>query len=613
MNGMSLPKMPRRNEEAEKTVRQYLTNIVPKKVLQQKYRDVSKILCDSVATTAGPKGAVSIIPNPANPGDVVPTKDGHSVIKNIDFMDNVANVLAKGLKEETYRIVETVGDGTTTTIMATYHFIKAWDEFVAAHPGVMEFKLEAAMKEAIKQVQGEIIKNANEFQPVNAYDVCMISTDGNAELSAAIAEMYETVGNDVFIKIDLSTKKDGGSHAELLDGMLLRVGMDDYRYANMPDGTCRISSPMVYAFQSPIADAVAYEQLSNIIQNNILIPMNNAITDPETGVKMVNAVPTVIFAPSISDDMHQVLEQWKNIVYNAGGGCPLLIINLDKMYKIERDAYEDIIDILGGKWITKGYIDPVKEKEDVEAGITAGIDNAFEWGNPCRGIDIICDAKMTKIIMPKELKTGRIERLIAQREMELKRAKEEEATNYDYIAKCSKRVGALKNTFANLYIQGTTLHDTSALKDLAEDAVLNCRSCAQNGYGYGTMFETVFAVERCKYNASSKGKETLTEQLVYEAYDVIYNMAKGVVLQIYAEYFTDPGSVFAEACEYHVPMNLRTGTFFSENKGDAVITSIFTDVEILNCISSTVLMTLRSNQIILPSAQHNNNVITMED
>ena len=84
---------------------------------------------------------------------------------------------------------------------------------------------------------------------------------------------------------------------------------------------------------------------------------------------------------------------------------------------------------------------------------------------------------------------------------------------------------------------------------------------------------------------------------------IIYDAYEKVVKQLYATCIskTNVDEAFAESVTIGRPINLRTGEVDATN----VLTSIDTDVAILDCISRIVTIMFTSNQILVGEAFNN--------
>ncbi len=92
-----------------------LKKVVSNDLLKEKMQEALKLLCDTVKTTLGPKGSNIIIDH----SDFSPfiTNDGVTIAENITSEDPIINTILELAKEASIKTNETVGDGTTTTLV----------------------------------------------------------------------------------------------------------------------------------------------------------------------------------------------------------------------------------------------------------------------------------------------------------------------------------------------------------------------------------------------------------------------------------------------------------------------------------------------------------------
>ena len=124
-------------------------------------------------------------------------------------------------------------------------------------------------KNIIKQIQDKIKNRAiKDISPDIIYDICMISTNGNTEVSEQITNIYKTYGIDVFI--DVKTSNDADNKIKVYDGLTIDEGYSDPAYINTKDGTCSIRNARVYYFADPIDTPDMVSLFETIIFNNII-------------------------------------------------------------------------------------------------------------------------------------------------------------------------------------------------------------------------------------------------------------------------------------------------------------------------------------------------------
>ena len=155
-----------------------------------------------------------------------------------------------------------------------------------------------------------------------------------------------------------------------------------------------------------------------------------------------------------------------------------------------------------------------------------------------------------------------------------------------------------------IYIGGVTVADRDAERDLMEDAVLNCRSAALNGVGYAANFEGFRAVNEVK-TTKVRHKTEKYFQIIFEAYleisEMLYATAGSDILVHETDTVECSANGIALKSLYRgCPYNL-----ISKDYDGKVLTSIDTDICILETISKIVTIMVTANQFILPTINMN--------
>ena len=99
------------------------------------------------------------------------------------------------------------------------------------------------------------------------------------------------------------------------------------------------------------------------------------------------------------------------------------------------------------------------------------------------------------------------------------------------IAITKRRLNALKANMVDYLIGGVASIDRNADLDLVEDAVLNCRSAARDGVGYGASFMGLLTVNEKKALA-------LTDTGL-EKYSKLERICLNVLFESYESYYSD--------------------------------------------------------------------------
>ena len=140
------------------------------------------------------------------------------------------------------------------------------------------------------------------------------------------------------------------------------------------------------------------------------------------------------------------------------------------------------------------------------------------------------------------------------------------------------------------------------VKDLVEDAILNCRSALDNGIGYGAGFEGLRSSVNIynRYSIDSNDKQSILNRMISE---IIYNAYHQIAFNLYHSCMDSKESVdiITEGLKKGKPYNIREESF----DGLQVYTSIETDPAILDAISKIITIMYTSNQAFLVEPTQN--------
>ncbi len=568
------------------------SNIVKKKALREAQLDTLEKIASVVGETAGPAGSYVMILNEAS--NNVFTKDGHKVLSNIKFLQPLERSIMEEVNSSTGYIVKTVGDGTTAMTKMAYQVFARLCEYEEQHQEIPRHTIINSFKEAIKNVQDAIKANSRDLTLGDVYKICMIATDGNKEVSSTIADIYNEYDAGVFIELGISNTED--HTIEAFDGMTINRGYPSPAFINTDRGVCEINNPRLYCFTDPVDDDLLIPFVGKIIFDNI--------TGPITQHKEM--IPTVIMAPSISRDMGDTLAQVEQLMYGFSDPSqkpPLCIIT---GFSLDLPFYQDLIMLTGAPSIKK-YINKDIHDKAVENGDAPSMENISEFYGTCERI--ICDNLSTSFINPKEYyKTdengnfildedgnkiigGKYNELVNWLKAEIKHS-EDNNVDIPTVNGLKRRLHSLESNYVKYSIGGIASSDRDAVKDLAEDAILSCRSAANNGVGYGANFEGLIASSKCISNSIIDGKTGIE----LDMYKIIYGAFREVVLTLYKSVLGNGAEEELEASMkiHFQPINLRD----LEYKND-VLCSIETDIAILEAISRIETMIFNTTQCLL--------------
>ena len=272
----------------------------------------------------------------------------------------------------------------------------------------------------------------------------------------------------------------------------------------------------------------------------------------------------------------------------------------------------DIMKLTGAKFIKK-YIDPAQYEADKKTGFAPTPKNIKTFYGTAE--KIIIDSVSTRIINPAKMRDekGKLTQFFTNYIAELKdilAKKEETRADIVDITKLRRRINNILGNMVDLYIGGIGTSDRRSLFDFVEDAVLNCRSAAQEGVGFGASFEALkVANEMLKHYESiasdddsdyMKTKNMMIANIM-SSYLSLGKLLYKDVFETDAEtlhYLLD--SISTEEKQAQGPLNIITG-----QHDEKVLTSIKTETAILESLSKIITIIFDTNQYLVPSPQFN--------
>lgn len=574
------------------------SNVVPRSSLKVVQSKVLSIIADAIIRSMGPAGSNTLILKGNNDTNLIAeySKDGNKIIQNIRFQDPIEMSIASEVREITHHIERVVGDGTSSAVVMSSlifdHLNHCFGESLNPFQTMRDFKY------VVDEIKSIIMDHKRECTLEDIRNITLISTNGNEELADVMEDIYKEHGMNVFI--DVGSSIDENSYIREYDGLTLDVGYSDAGYINTHNGTSRIQNPRIYYFEDPIDTPYMISLFETVINNNIW----NKLVNRET------CIPTVIIAPRLSRDMSglirkiiTMLYQYKETDYTQKP--PLLVItNIDG---ISVNHTDHIAQLCGCKPIKK-YIDPDIEKQDQAKGYAPTLDTITDdfYGS---AVVVESDVAVTKFIEPykmyKKDESGEYIKsedgaLITSEVYDniinfLKNEYKKYKTTGEHAGAAGsikRQLRALESNMVEYMVGGVTVSDRESLRDLLEDAVLNCRSASSNGVGYGANYEGwrachIMLDDGAKCNLD-KSKSTCLS-VISEAYDEIMHILYATVLKDDA---LSNALLFMDRDTG--PINLITKQYDGK-----VLTSIMSDCVILDTISKIITIMYTANQALV--------------
>lgn len=553
-----------------------INNVVPKTKIREIQRNTLAELADILVNSYGPYGSNACIKK--ENALTRYTKDGHTIIGSIHYNGIIEEAIKDDVESITRHIVKTVGDGTTgATILSSIIFneiAKLEEEF----PGIKPVEITTKINRAVESIKQEILTLSHDMTLEDVYDIAMISTNGNTDISNILVDIYREFGNTVFI--DVTPSNTENTVIKSYNGMTLNTGYCDTCYVtNTKNNTSEVDNPHVYFFEHPIDTREMGVYLDAILSNNIITPCNTNNIDA--------IVPTVIFAPTISQDVSSLMDSLVSTMAKmpVSNRLPICIITAYH----EPDQLADLAKMCGAKMIRK-YIDAKIYEEDVKNGKAPTPETIENWAGFCG--KVVAHSDKTVFIHPYAMYnpdgtfSNLYDNMVAYFEAEIKKATEN-GENIRDIGKLKRRLNSLKSNMVELFVGGITQSERDAVQDLVEDAVLNLRSAAANGVGLAANMSAVVAIDNIKED---------------HQYCAIFDIIRKAYKQIVEILFLNMAT-YEELLEHAKNgecYNIREGKWNTNVKS-----SIMSDITILDTVSKIIGMMATCNQFIVPSAGHN--------
>ena len=407
-----------------------------------------ELLCGTVKKTLGPRGSNAIIDHSLMSPFI--TNDGVTIARNIESEDERINTILTLAKEASIKTDETVGDGTTTTLVLLESLFKSG--LAKIKEGINPHILKNELDEALESVIEEIKKESKIPTEENYYDIASIaSSDQN--IGKMITSLYLKVGSAIKIEESSSNK----TNTKIING---------------------------YSFEPILASPYFFNNTNEITYKNCLILiMTKEVNEIEEISEIINytiekRIPLVILATDYSEEViNEVLSLNFNKITNV------TLLKLPEYGLHQMDVLKDL------EIISKAKI--------VKATDELSLNNLGK----CEEIKITKDLA----IICNNLKSEAIKRHINKLKERVK------TTNDDFeLEFLNNRLAKLTNGIGIIYVGATTTTEAREKKMRFDDALCALKSAA-NGIipGSGLILLKIKENLEAKNNGSTILKEAL--------------------------------------------------------------------------------------------------------
>jgi chaperonin GroEL len=414
---------------------------------------------DVAGVTLGPRGRCVIIDKAYGAPKI--TKDGVTVVKELELGDKFENLGVQLLKEAASKSNDNAGDGTTTTTVLAAALSRECAKKVAAGFNPMDLRrgVETATKAVVQEIQknSQTIKSSSEIA-----QVATISANGDKSIGEMLAQAFDKVGKDGVITVE-EAKSSSDLELEVVEGLNFDRGyLSPYFVTNSEKMICEMDKPFVLIYE---------KKISNIQQ---MLPLLEAVVQ--------SGRPLFIIAEDVEGEALATL-----VVNKIRGGLKVAAVKAPGFGDRRKAMLEDIAIVTGGQLISE------------------------DLGHKLENVGLEHLGSAQKIIATKDDTTiiaGSGEKdQIAARCNQIKAQIEETTSDYDR-EKLQERLAKLSGGVAIVRVGGITEVEVKEKKDRVEDAYHATKAAIEEGIVAGGGCALLYAAKVLNNLKGNNGDET---------------------------------------------------------------------------------------------------------
>ena len=208
------------------------------------------LVAKAARVTLGPKGRNVLLQKSF--GAPVVTKDGVTVVKEIELEDKFENIGAKLIREVAQKTGDVAGDGTTTATVLAGAIVREGIKLLAA--GLPAMELKRGIDEAVKAAVASIKSLA---RPINDHtrmaQVATIAANGDEQIGKILADAMEKVSREGVITVEEARGLE--TTLDLVEGMRFDRGYLSPYFVTNPDRmTVDLEEPLILLHEKKISN-----------------------------------------------------------------------------------------------------------------------------------------------------------------------------------------------------------------------------------------------------------------------------------------------------------------------------------------------------------------------
>jgi chaperonin GroEL len=207
------------------------------------------VLADTAKVTLGPRGRNVLLERSF--GAPLITKDGVTVVKEIELEGKFENMGAKLIREVASKTSDVAGDGTTTATVLAQAILREGLRLLAAGYDPMNLKrgIDLAVERAVEAVKAQS-KPVKERERIA--QVATVSANGDTTIGELLADAMEKVGKEGVITVEEAKGLD--TTLEVVEGMQFDRGyLSPYFATNSEKMLVEVDEPLLLFHEKKIA------------------------------------------------------------------------------------------------------------------------------------------------------------------------------------------------------------------------------------------------------------------------------------------------------------------------------------------------------------------------
>ena len=208
------------------------------------------LVAEAALVTLGPKGRHVLIEKSF--GAPLITKDGVTVVKEIELEDKFENLGAKLIREVAQKTSDVAGDGTTTATVLARAIIREGVKLLAA--GIPAMELKRGIDRAVTAAVGAIKELARPIKDRTRMEqVATIAANGDKEIGKILADSMDKVGRQGVMTVEEA--RGLKTTLELVEGMRFDRGyLSPYFVTNPARMTVELEDPLILFHEKKIGN-----------------------------------------------------------------------------------------------------------------------------------------------------------------------------------------------------------------------------------------------------------------------------------------------------------------------------------------------------------------------